>query len=86
MANGNSGVAVGRAVSPAPGVREGGPAQQLSAESTVSLAAQLDEFSGDPNFMTSLARGLLVIQAFSQRRPQLSISQLSKRTGLSRAS
>jgi len=86
MANGNSGVAVRKAVSPTPGVREGGPAQQLSAESTVSLAAQLDEFSGDPNFMTSLARGLLVIQAFSQRRPQLSISQLSKRTGLSRAS
>lgn len=86
MANGNPGVGVRKAVSLAPGVHEGGPAQQLSPESTVSLAAQLNEFSGDPNFMTSLARGLLVIQAFSQRRPQLSISQLSKRTGLSRAS
>ena len=30
-----------------------------------SPAAQLDQFSGDPNFMTSLASGLLVIQAFS---------------------
>lgn len=86
MVNGNSGVAVRKAVSPAPAVRESGPAQQLSPENTVSLAGQLNEFSGDPNFMTSLARGLLVIQAFSQRRPQLSISQLSKRTGLSRAS
>ena len=36
--------------------------------------------------MTSLARGLLVIQAFSQQSLRLSISQLSKRTGLSRAS
>ena len=49
-------------------------------------AAHLDQFSGDPNFMTSLARGLLVIQAFSERNLHLSISQLSKRTGLSRAS
>jgi len=50
------------------------------------LAAHLDQFSGDPDFMTSLARGLLVIQAFSERELHLSISQLSKRTGLSRAS
>jgi len=41
---------------------------------------------GDPNFMTSLARGLAVLQAFSQKGRQLSISQLSKLTGLSRAS
>ena len=51
-----------------------------------SPAAQLDQFSGDPNFMTSLARGLLVIQAFSESKLKLSISQLSKKTGLSRAS
>ena len=41
--------------------------------------------SGDPNFMTTLARGLAVIQAFSQRRRQVTISQLSAKTGLSRA-
>lgn len=35
--------------------------------------------------MTSLARGLAVIEAFSQRKRQLSISQLGARTGLSRA-
>lgn len=52
----------------------------------VPPSSQLDEFSGDPNFMTSLARGLLVLQAFSQQKQDLSISQLSKRTGLSRAS
>ena len=46
--------------------------------------ADVDAFTGDPNFMTSLARGLAVIQAFSQRR-HLTISQVSTTTGLSRA-
>jgi IclR family pca regulon transcriptional regulator len=40
---------------------------------------------GDPNFMTSLARGLAVIQAFSQARRSLSISQISQKTGIPRA-
>ena len=44
-----------------------------------------DAFTGDPNFMTSLARGLAVIQAFSQRRHHPTISQVSTTTGLSRA-
>jgi IclR family pca regulon transcriptional regulator len=35
--------------------------------------------------MTSLARGLLVIQSFSPQHPQMTISQLSVKTGLSRA-
>ena len=35
--------------------------------------------------MTSLARGLLVIQAFSPQTPQMSISQLAAKTGISRA-
>ena len=48
-------------------------------------ASSLDVFAGDPNFMTSLARGLIVIQAFTQQNPQMTISQLSVRTGLSRA-
>jgi IclR family pca regulon transcriptional regulator len=48
-------------------------------------ASTLDVFTGDPNFMTSLARGLIVIQAFSQQAPQMTISQLSVKTGLSRA-
>src|SRR5438874_773142 len=39
----------------------------------------------DPNFMTSLARGLAVIQAFSQRQRDLTVSQISMRTGFSRA-
>ncbi len=48
-------------------------------------ASALDVYTGDPNFMTSLARGLIVIQAFTQQSPQMTISQLSVKTGLSRA-
>jgi IclR family pca regulon transcriptional regulator len=51
----------------------------------VKHARDTDTFAGDPNFMTSLARGLAVIQAFSQRRHHLTISQVSTTTGLSRA-
>jgi IclR family transcriptional regulator, pca regulon regulatory protein len=51
----------------------------------VTPAAALDAYTGDPNFMTSLARGLVVIQAFTQQSPQMTISQLSIKTGLSRA-
>jgi IclR family pca regulon transcriptional regulator len=46
---------------------------------------QINALSGDPNFMTSLARGLAVIQAFSERKLQPTSSQLSRETGLSRA-
>jgi IclR family transcriptional regulator, pca regulon regulatory protein len=51
----------------------------------VKHARDTDTFAGDPNFMTSLARGLAVIQAFSQQRHHLTISQVSTTTGLSRA-
>jgi IclR family pca regulon transcriptional regulator len=56
-----------------------------SAVTALSPSADIDVFTGDPNFMTSLARGLAVIQAFSQRRHHLTISQVSTSTGLSRA-
>jgi IclR family transcriptional regulator, pca regulon regulatory protein len=48
-------------------------------------SSDLDVFAGDPNFMTSLARGLLVIQAFTPQTPHMTISQLAAKTGLSRA-
>jgi IclR family pca regulon transcriptional regulator len=48
-------------------------------------SAQIDALTGDPDFMTSLARGLAVIQAFSQKKRQLTISQVSNKTGFSRA-
>jgi IclR family transcriptional regulator, pca regulon regulatory protein len=51
----------------------------------ISPATALEVYTGDPNFMASLARGLVVIQAFTPQTPQMTISQLSVRTGLSRA-
>ena len=47
--------------------------------------ADFSRFRGDPNFMTSLARGLTVLEAFSQVKRPATVSLLSGRTGLSRA-
>ncbi|HKD70860.1 MAG TPA: IclR family transcriptional regulator C-terminal domain-containing protein [Candidatus Acidoferrum sp.] len=85
MANASFGRAVGKVIKPTTIASEAETARAIVSEDLPPLAS-LDEFHGDPNFMMSLARGLLVIQAFSERRLQLSISQLSKRTTLSRAS
>ena len=52
---------------------------------TDSPAQALEAFAGDPNFMASLARGLLVIQAFQERKRHLTIAQVSYRTGIPRA-
>ena len=67
--------------SPVPAEQD--PKPQTAVRSTP--ASSLNVYTGDPNFMTSLARGLIVIQAFTQQSPQMTISQLSIRTGLSRA-
>ena len=58
---------------------------ELPAAAPATPASTLDVYQGDPNFMTSLARGLIVIQAFTQQNPSMTISQLSVKTGLSRA-
>lgn len=50
-----------------------------------NVAPPLEIADGDPNFMTSLARGLAVIRAFSQQRKKLSIAQVSHQTGIPRA-
>lgn len=50
-----------------------------------SATQEIEAFAGDPNFMTSLARGLAVIRGFSQDQRRLSIAQLSQRTGIPRA-
>lgn len=63
-----------------------GPADTgTSRSASVKPSARIDRSGGDPNFMTSLARGLAVIQAFSERKPLFTISQLSGKTGFSRA-
>jgi IclR family pca regulon transcriptional regulator len=61
------------------------PAKAAPAPPPATPSSQIDGFEGDPNFMTSLARGLAVIQAFSQRKLALTISQISNKTGFSRA-
>ncbi|HYR33450.1 MAG TPA: IclR family transcriptional regulator C-terminal domain-containing protein [Burkholderiales bacterium] len=40
----------------------------------------------DPNYMASLARGLEVMRGFSREKRQMSIAQLSQKTGIPRAS
>ena len=51
----------------------------------VTPASEIDALTGDPNFMTSLARGIAVIRGFTQQRRHLTIAQLSQRTALPRA-
>ncbi len=61
------------------------PAAEQAPYSNAIASADLAAFAGDPNFMTSLARGLLVIQAFTPQTPHMTISQLAVKTNLSRA-
>ena len=63
----------------------GGPAPGGLLEPQPTPATAADAKTGDPNYMTSLARGLAVIQAFSQSQQLLTISQISVKTGFSRA-
>jgi IclR family transcriptional regulator, pca regulon regulatory protein len=76
-------------VSPKPGPHE------KNVRSTALLTAlrvallprtRIEALTGDPNFMTSLARGLSVIQCFSHAASFLTVSQISQATGFSRAS
>jgi len=81
-----SSAVLSKTASPDESAMSAAPPRQASAQTPAQTPAQtLDVFAGDPNFMTSLARGLIVIQAFSQQTPQMTISQLSLKTGLSRA-
>ena len=50
-----------------------------------SPAKRIQAFTGDPDFMTSLARGLAVVQAFQERKRHLTIAQISHRTEIPRA-
>jgi IclR family transcriptional regulator, pca regulon regulatory protein len=64
----------------------------LQPKHTVALATHrenhvrsISENSSDRNFIASLARGLAVMQVFSERKRQLTVSQISAHTGISRA-
>lgn len=53
-------------------------------QSEATIAEEIDALT-DPDFMTSLARGLAVMRAFSDQRRNLTIAQISQKTGISRA-
>lgn len=61
-----------------------GAARAPSPEDRGSDATR-PEVLGDPDFMTSLARGLAVIRAFSQHQRDQTIAQISAHTGITRA-
>lgn len=50
----------------------------------LTIAEEIDALT-DPSFMTSLARGLAVVKAFSDLRRAMTIAQLSHKTGIPRA-
>jgi IclR family pca regulon transcriptional regulator len=61
------------------------PAAGMPPLPAISPAKRIEAFAGDPNFMSSLARGLAVINAFQTRKRQLTIAQISHRTEIPRA-
>ncbi|WP_334159095.1 IclR family transcriptional regulator domain-containing protein [Oryzomicrobium sp.] len=61
------------------------PASDDLPDAAATPADDISAQAGDPNFMASLARGLAVIEAFSPQRRQMSISQISQKTGIPRA-
>jgi IclR family pca regulon transcriptional regulator len=54
------------------------------ADREITIAEQIDAMT-DPSFMTSLARGLAVLQAFADTRQRLTAAQISQKTGIPRA-
>ena len=56
-----------------------------AAARDMPTATELEAFSGDPHFMLSLARGLLVLQAFVGGGPKMTVSDAARATGLARA-
>jgi IclR family pca regulon transcriptional regulator len=59
-------------------------AQHSADEKAMTIAQEIESMT-DPSFMTSLARGLAVVRAFSDQRRSLTIAQISHKTGIPRA-
>ena len=57
----------------------------IAPPNVASPAKRIYAFTGDPDFMSSLARGLAVVQAFQERKRHLTIAQISHRTEIPRA-
>ncbi|MET0961452.1 MAG: IclR family transcriptional regulator C-terminal domain-containing protein [Noviherbaspirillum sp.] len=58
--------------------------QSFQSEKLLTIAQEIEAMT-DPSFMTSLARGLAVVRAFSDQRRSLTIAQISHKTGIPRA-
>ena len=58
--------------------------EEQPEERELTIAEQIDALTY-PSFMTSLARGLAVVQAFSDSRKPQTIAQISQKTGIPRA-
>jgi IclR family pca regulon transcriptional regulator len=68
------------------GRRKAGPGSPPAERGlTHELMQQIDGLQGDPDFMTSLARGLAVLSVFAQHAREVTMSQISTETGISRA-
>ncbi|MES2103987.1 MAG: IclR family transcriptional regulator C-terminal domain-containing protein [Pseudomonadota bacterium] len=61
------------------------PTSTPSPKPGPTISEEIDAMTGDPNFMSSLARGIAVIRAFSDQQRTLTISQISHKTGIPRA-
>jgi IclR family pca regulon transcriptional regulator len=62
-----------------------GTDKAAAEKKALSIAEEIDALTGDPSFMTSFARGLAVVRAFSDQRRSLTIAQISHKTGIPRA-
>jgi IclR family pca regulon transcriptional regulator len=58
---------------------------RIETDGTRNKAMDLERFSGDPEFMLSLAKGLVVLEACGSEMDRPTIAKLSTVTGLSRA-
>ncbi len=57
------------------------PAPMALPARAISIAEEIEQLT-DPSFMTSLARGLAVVKAFSDQRRAMTIAQISHKTGI----
>ena len=76
---GKARVAAEKSIRPSRHRRRAGSAHRTSP------AASTPDPGSDPDFMSSLARGLAVMRAFSHERRKLSIAQISRQTDIPRA-
>lgn len=61
------------------------PTKSQSQLPVSEIDKSLSSFAGNPNFVLSLARGLRVIEAFHTHRQGLTIADVARKTGFSRA-